>query len=207
MFSIWGVGTAASPYLPKSPERRLRVAPASRSLPARQHVAGDATSETSQRGASAGAPRHSKHAAAYEAASETHPKRRPAATAADLMSAPVITLASEASLRTAVALFREHRFRHVPVCEPSGMLVGILSDRDLLRDGVLADSALIAEVMTTPVLTAHPETVVREIARVMFEEHLGAIPIVDVAGALVGIITRSDILRALINRAPLELWV
>ncbi len=123
------------------------------------------------------------------------------------MSAPVITLASEASLRTAVALFREHRFRHVPVCEPSGMLVGILSDRDLLRDGVLADSALIAEVMTTPVLTAHPETVVREIARVMFEEHLGAIPIVDVAGALVGIITRSDILRALINRAPLELWV
>ena len=41
----------------------------------------------------------------------------------------------------------------------------------------------------------------------MFKERIGAMPIVDDQGTLVGILTRSDILRVLVNKAPLQLWV
>jgi acetoin utilization protein AcuB len=57
------------------------------------------------------------------------------------------------------------------------------------------------------VLTAHPDTSIRDIARVFFEERIGAVPIVDRGETLVGIVTRSDILRTILNSAPLELWV
>jgi len=57
------------------------------------------------------------------------------------------------------------------------------------------------------VLTATPETQIREIARVLIEQRKGVMPIVDANAHMVGIITRSDILRTIVNQAPLELWV
>jgi acetoin utilization protein AcuB len=61
--------------------------------------------------------------------------------------------------------------------------------------------------MTSQVLTAHPDTSIRDIARVFFEERIGAVPIVDRGETLVGIVTRSNILRTILNSAPLELSV
>jgi acetoin utilization protein AcuB len=54
---------------------------------------------------------------------------------------------------------------------------------------------------------AHPETLIREIVRVMFRERVGAMPIVNDTGRLKGIITRSDILRALMRHTALELYI
>ena len=57
------------------------------------------------------------------------------------------------------------------------------------------------------VITATPDTRIREIARLLIERRIGAMPIMDKYDNLVGIITRSDVLRAVVNHAPLELWV
>ena len=65
----------------------------------------------------------------------------------------------------------------------------------------------VRDIMATPVLTAHADTEIREIARVLFEERIGAVPIVDSQGQLVGMVTRSDILRTIMNHAPLDLWI
>jgi acetoin utilization protein AcuB len=96
------------------------------------------------------------------------------------------------------------RFRHVPVVGPDGQLVGILSDRDLLPapNGGLA----VSELMSSPVWTAAPESPLREVASLMFDRRVGALPILD-EGALVGILTRSDILRSLLVEPPLDLWI
>jgi len=91
----------------------------------------------------------------------------------------------------------------------------MLSDRDLLRVGGTPDAApvpdvgslQVADIMSSPVFSAHPDTPIRDIAEVMLVERIGAIAICDDEGSLVGILTRSDILRALVNRAPLDLWV
>jgi acetoin utilization protein AcuB len=135
------------------------------------------------------------------------------------MTSPVLSLEAEASVAQAWAFIRQRRFRHVPVLDHSQKLVGILSDRDLLCEAaglgtahspskpVEDASRLIGEIMTTRVLTASPDTEIRQIARVLFDNHIGTMPIVDEGEYLIGLITRSDILRALIQHAPLDLWV
>lgn len=62
-------------------------------------------------------------------------------------------------------------------------------------------------VMSTRLLTALPDTPIREVAQVMLDERVSCIPVLDADGQLVGIITSTDILRAVITRSPLELWV
>ena len=56
------------------------------------------------------------------------------------------------------------------------------------------------------VLAAHPDIEIREVARTMFKERIGCMPLLNHDGAVVGIITKSDILRGVMNDAPLDLW-
>ena len=62
-------------------------------------------------------------------------------------------------------------------------------------------------LITERVLVASPDTEIREVAKILFEHRIGAMPVISSSERLVGIITRSDILRTLVNRAPLELWI
>ena len=154
---------------------------------------------------------------AYHQMEQGNPERQPAILASQILKAPVVSLAPTASVAEAWELFCTRRFRHVPVLNRSGRIVGILSDRDVLRetknhfiaplDNSASSALQVQHVMTRQVLTAHPDTSIRDIARVFFEERIGAVPIVDRGETLVGIVTRSDILRTILNSAPLELWV
>lgn len=94
----------------------------------------------------------------------------------------------------------------MPITSKAGVLTGILSDRNLLNLN-LNHSEAVKSIATPEVITALPTTEIREIAKLMFEERIGSVPIVSVKGALVGIITRSDILRTVINKVPFELWI
>ncbi|MCA9471876.1 MAG: CBS domain-containing protein [Nitrospirales bacterium] len=155
----------------------------------------------------------------YRQGSEKSPvDRKPAILARQIMTSPVVTLPMTASFSHAWDLVKNKRFRHVPVVSPEGKLVGILSDRDLFRATIefLSESqeamteaqhASIDHIMVVQVLSATPETEIRAIARVFFYERIGAMPLVNDREELVGILTRSDILRTVVNEAPFELWV
>jgi acetoin utilization protein AcuB len=155
--------------------------------------------------------RHAKQA--YQTTNGIKPNGRAELQARQIMSTPVTTLSPNASIAGAWLLFRERRFRHFPVLAREGKLIGIISDRDLLHytaeqtDAEKNRERTIREVMKTRVLAASVDVEVRQIARIMFEQHIGAMPIVDDNEALVGIITRSDILRMLVSKAALEAWV
>jgi acetoin utilization protein AcuB len=147
---------------------------------------------------------------AYHQAEDPSPRGEPAVQASRIMTAPVVTLPEDALLEQAWDLIIKRRFRHVPVVSEEGRVKGIISDRDLLAvrsRGADATPRAVRDVMKTKVNTATPDTEIREIARVLFEERIGAMPVVDAGDNLLGIITRSDILRALIRRAPKELWI
>ena len=109
-------------------------------------------------------------------------------------------------------MIHQHRYRHVPIVSAEDKLVGIVSDRDFIappgagKPDIAARGERLEDVMITNVLSARPGASIREIARVMFEERIGAMPIVSEDERLVGILTRSDIVRTVINQAPLELW-
>lgn len=160
-------------------------------------------------------------ASAYESVASRPQGRQiePALIAEQIMSSPVTTLPPDAMLTQAWQLFRQTRYRHIPVVA-DGQLEGILSDRDLLRYAAIngrkppyddTDSAEaqipIAALVKQQVVTATPDTEIRLIARLLFEKRIGSMPIVSETDRLVGIVTRSDILRTIIHRAPLELWI
>jgi len=170
--------------------------------------------ENEQPGATAEQPLQKQHAQhRYEQLAGLMHERAPAFVAEQIMSAPVLTLEPDMLVTQAWALFHQHRFRHVPVVNSDRQMEGIVSERDLLRDAAGlggtpgAPHRTIRPLMVQRVLTATLDTEIREIAHVLFDRHIGAIPIVNDRDFPIGIVSRSDILQALVKKAPLELWV
>jgi acetoin utilization protein AcuB len=107
--------------------------------------------------------------------------------------------------------------RHLPVVDEQGELVGILSDRDLrsLRlppaaagetsgPPLLRSRRPVADFMSGGVISVDPAAHVGEIIDVMLEESVGALPVVDEDGELVGIVSYVDVLRGLRRSLPEE---
>lgn len=152
---------------------------------------------------------------AYEEQTRHTRPSKPAMLARDLMTAPVLTLPSDSTLAEAWAIMTRRSFRHLPIVSLHGALVGMVSDRDLIRhvpelvtNGVATQAAgrKLAEIMSPRVFSATPTTDIRDIARVMMEERVGALPILDSERRPIGIISKQDLLRGLANHGPLELW-
>jgi acetoin utilization protein AcuB len=127
----------------------------------------------------------------------------------ELMSRDVMTIGPADSCLEAVARMHRSGVRHLPVVDPMGELVGIVTDRDLrhylfaqhvLEEvGTITVDALlkavpVSEVMSSPVLSAEADDDVIEAAHVMREDKVGSLPVVD-AGRVIGIVTELDVLR------------
>ncbi len=126
----------------------------------------------------------------------------------DCMSRSAATIHSDALVRGAVEMMKKRRIRHLPVVDRERHLVGIVTDRDLRQVvfdpavqerlgnlGEALDTLTVRDVMTWGVVTVQPETDIRQAARLMREQKIGALPVVDGARVL-GILTETDVLRA-----------
>jgi acetoin utilization protein AcuB len=114
------------------------------------------------------------------------------------MTTPVITVRADAPAREAAGAMKRRNVRHLPVLGEDGRLMGILTDRDLRQiifdpaiqerlgiDPQLLETLQVREVMTWSVITIHPDQDIRQAARAMHEEQIGALPVV-VDGRVVG---------------------
>lgn len=130
--------------------------------------------------------------------------------ARQIMSSPVVTAAIGQPLTEIWAFFARHGFHHLPVVDAEQQIQGIVSDRDLLRfaanNNRQVGTTPIEKLMSKKVVSAGIGAEVRAVAEVMCNRAIGAVPIIGEDGQLAGIVSRSDILRTLVNRAPLELW-
>ena len=116
-----------------------------------------------------------------------------------VMQRHVVSLGPDDSLREAYELMQEGGFRHIPIMDDDE-LVGIVSDRDVLlqatkEDGVVSvpDVAL-ADVMTKDVMTCTTSARLADVADLMVEHKIDALPVTDGEGRLVGIVTSTDLL-------------
>ena len=119
------------------------------------------------------------------------------------------TASPETTIAEALKLTRSHRIRHVPVCE-DGKLVGLVTDRDLRlamppiwaeeRDELKQQlhTRRVGEVMVREIITVTPVMPIEEAARLLYENRIGCLPVME-DGALVGILTETDLLRALVE--------
>lgn len=125
--------------------------------------------------------------------------------AATPMTRDVIVAAPELALDAAWKIMQRKRIRHLPVVS-AGALVGILSDRDVLlqstvgsKGEVQVPTMKVGEAMTPAPVVCDPEFPVGELARVMTERKIDALPVVSSSGALVGLVTSTDLLLLLID--------
>jgi acetoin utilization protein AcuB len=134
--------------------------------------------------------------------------------AEDVMSDNPASIREDATLGEAVEVLLGAEFRHLPVVRGTE-LVGMISDRDvrsLITPRLFDVAALeelksryddrVAELMSTDVVKVYPATDLGEVIDRMLDEHVGALPVVDAdTGALLGIVSYVDVLRAMRDEA------
>lgn len=133
----------------------------------------------------------------------------------DVMTPHVVTVRVGASFKDVARMLAERKISAVPVVTDQGRLVGIVSEADLLRkeqyheessrrrrlisSGERASRAkaqgdVAGDLMTSPVVTIGPAATLTEAARLMVEQNVKRLPVVDDSGDLVGIVSRADLL-------------
>lgn len=117
---------------------------------------------------------------------------------ADFMTKDLVTVREVDDVALAEALLRLGGIRHLPVVRDR-KLVGILTQRDILRSGTSgkpgARELLVTDVMTKEPTAVRPATGLAHAARIMLERKFGCLPVCDESGMLVGIVTEADFVR------------
>jgi CBS domain-containing protein len=142
-----------------------------------------------------------------------------------IMTRDVVTVAAGTPLKEVAALLAANHISGVPVADPDGTVLGVVSEADILckeqgfppnpgrvsgwllrrMDGELdkIGARRAADAMTAPALTVRPAQQVSEVARLMVGHRINRLPVVA-DGRLVGIVSRADLVRAF-NRPDAEL--
>jgi CBS domain-containing protein len=141
--------------------------------------------------------------------------------AADIMTRQVVTIEAAAPIATAVRLMLQNRISGLPVVNPAGKLVGIVTEGDFLRraetgtemrrarwlefvlgpgrsasDYVRSHARRVDEVMTPDVASVTQDTPLDEIVQLMEKRHIKRVPVTE-DGKIVGIVSRANLLHAL----------
>ena len=135
----------------------------------------------------------------------------------DIMTTDPVKVTGDTRLKEAARLMVRHRVSGLPVVDGAGKLIGIVSEGDFIRqeagrdrpngvsllDAVFGEGELqpvgaetVAEVMTRSVVTITPEATIGEAARVMGRRNVKRLPVVDLEGELVGIVSLADVVGA-----------
>lgn len=115
-------------------------------------------------------------------------------TVGDLMTKDLVTVDEADDLVLAERVLRLGAIRHLPVVR-HGKLVGLVTQRDLLRSGAAQPGATVSEIMVREPEAVRPGTSLVAAARRMLERKYGCLPVTDQEGQLVGIVTEADFVR------------
>jgi CBS domain-containing protein len=140
-------------------------------------------------------------------------------TVADLMTTDVLWVDETASFKQIVELIEQHRISALPVVDDQRRVIGVVSEADLLlkedrtdleehhvfesrrrrEERGKAGGTSAKKLMSSPAVTIGPEANVRDAAKLMHDRRVKRLPVVDGNGRLVGVISRSDVLRVFLR--------
>ncbi len=125
------------------------------------------------------------------------------------MSPQVVSIPPTMGIREAFFKMKENGIRHLPIVDGNNTLIGIISDRELRRPNwvdeaqdishvyYLDNSMLVSDVMITNVHIIHTYDTLNKAVSLLLDNHIGAVPVLDKTGALVGMLSAIDLLQAL----------
>jgi len=127
------------------------------------------------------------------------------------MSTKPVTITADMSITEALRVMRQNQVRRLPVLDNEDRMVGIVSEKDLLYASPSPATSLsiyemhyllsrlrVTELMTADVVTVTPDTPLEEAARIMADNKIGGLPVME-GGRLVGIITETDIFKVFLE--------
>jgi len=136
----------------------------------------------------------------------------------DVMTTDVVCVREDTSYKELVELLSTRRVSAVPVVDDSGNVLGVVSEADLLlkreqpirpliqmlsaprrRERAKAQAMVAAELMSRPAVTIDPEATLAAAARRLHASGVKRLPVVDVVGRLVGIVSRPDLLKGFLR--------
>ena len=121
--------------------------------------------------------------------------------ASEIMTTPVISAREDASARDVALELISGVFSGMPVTDYENRIIGIISELDIIKavkNGNDLKNTLVSEIMTPDPVTAREDASAEEFIRIMEEFYIIRLPIVR-DGKLVGIVSRSDVLRAVVD--------
>ncbi|MGQ9724450.1 MAG: CBS domain-containing protein [Tepidimonas sp.] len=145
-------------------------------------------------------------------------QRQPLERVQDVMAHEAVSVRESMTVAEGWRRLAERGLGQAPVLDAQGRLVGLLTRAELLsverlpqpEDSALVWRAFLAQpvsgVMVTPVPAVTPDVPLRRLALALLDTGLPGLPVVDDSGALVGFVSRSDILKAVVHDPPLDLW-
>lgn len=112
------------------------------------------------------------------------------------MSRAVLTVTPETEFHRALDLMRSRNVHYLPVID-RGRVVGMVAERDLLLAAANFGSSEVpvGEIMSGPAVCVAESALLKDAPRLLLEEHIGSLPVLDPKNALVGIITETDIFK------------
>ncbi|MBE0492958.1 MAG: CBS domain-containing protein [Thiomicrospira sp.] len=150
----------------------------------------------------------------YQKQLETMTDRHVVVTVSEIMSSSVISLPPTATLTEVWNIMQQRKIQHIPVVDGE-RLVGICSSQELLRHVIVnqsnqietpADRAIM-EIANPEVVTTLANVDVRRVAFIMSQYRIGSLPVMSEDGyKMIGIITRTDLIKRLAKLPPLEIY-
>lgn len=128
----------------------------------------------------------------------------------EVMTRSVVTVGPDDSVHDTAQLLLRHRIASAPVVDDDGRLLGLVSEADLMRGRTEPDPRAhmlptevpvqaapdrVAQVMTSPALTARPDQDIDEAARLLLDQGIKMLPVVS-GGRVVGVLARRDVVNA-----------
>lgn len=132
----------------------------------------------------------------YKVAKKKYEEQRKRYHARDIMSYPVKTIAQHILATEAKILLAKFGYRHLPVVNDLNFICGMISDRELSS---VIENKTCSDIMINRVIVCEEHASINEIAIILLEEKINALPIVNHKHELTGIITLSDILKFVVN--------